>query len=718
MIFISHAWVDGKPDEKVLQLVAKLRECGFEAKCDVMFTGDRTSIHFKQMMAENMQKAGKIIVVLSKIYKKKADLFEGGVGVEYRYILEDIDVNTGKYILVSFKNNLSESEIPDFFKGREIIYLNNSFEKLIYRLEDIPEYIFPEVNPEKIIVKPNIILTTENFSDILFNRRHNLPFIRNSFFSSREDIAESIHFNFETYEDRQIIQILSGIGGVGKTQIAIEYAYSFLDFYQLIWWIKSETKQGIIDSFMDLGRNFGISDSYLNLDEEEKIAIIIEKLNCVKKYLLIFDNANNYNEIEKFIPKTNKGSILITSRDNNWKVIGNVISVDVFTSQEAIEFLKKRTLIDDLSGAEILSKKLGFLPLAMEQAAAYITNNSLSFLGYLELFEKYKLKLFDLESSRPLNYAHTVTITSRLSINRINNESTAQLIKIISFLDADSIELEFIINSKKILPHPLSECIQNELQLREIVWELKRYSLIKEENGKISIHRLLQEVIREDNDMKSYFEYAYKIIRNNICPNKEKSVFNECVSKRLGSYHGLYPHVISLCEKMKPDYKVGNGLWFDTLNQWHEHLFALNGIGSSPIISVIKNFFEIVILICSEVQDLDYFMGGLIWLIVNNNHKSSYLNSQIGNYFIPLLEYLDSCPDNIDTAFYIVMSVVGGRNGWRNHDKERDLMYLERAKKIYSFYGRTEAINYINNYNILMKEDYKWDKKFHEQLLR
>ena len=110
-------------------------------------------------------------------------------------------------------------------------------------------------------------------------------------------------------------------------------------------------------------------------------------------------------------------------------------------------------------------------------------------------------------------------------------------------------------------------------------------------------------------------------------------------------------------------------------------------------------------------------MGGFIWLIENNKYKSSYPNSTIGNYFIPLLEYLDNCPDDINTAFYIVMSVVGGRNGWRNYDKERDLMYLERAKKIYSFYGRTETINYLSNYNMLMKEDYKWDKEFHEQLL-
>ena len=195
----------------------------------------------------------------------------------------------------------------------------------------------------------------------------------------------------------------------------------------------------------------------LYMDEDEKVALIIENLNYVKKYLLIYDNVNCYNEIERYLPKGNAGSILITSRDNNWKMIGNVISVDVFTPQEAINFIRNRTSSDDLLGVEILSKRLGFLPLAIEQAVAYILNNSLSFLDYVELFEKYKLKLFDLESSKPLNYAYTVTITSRLSINKINNESSVQMLKIISFYEADSIELGLFLNSKKILPFPLSE---------------------------------------------------------------------------------------------------------------------------------------------------------------------------------------------------------------------------------------------------------------------
>lgn len=686
MIFISHAWVNGKPDEKVLWLVAKLRECGFEVKCDVMFTGSRTSIHFKQMMAENMLKSEKIIIILSEMYKNKADAFEGGVGVEYKYILEDIDVNKNKYILVSFKDCISGVEIPDSLRGREIIYLNSHFEVLIYRLENIPEYVFPDVNPKKKIVKPKIISTSEKNSNSFFNRKNNLPFIRNSFFSSREEILESIHINFETYAERQIIQVLSGIGGVGKTQIAIEYAYLFLDYYSLIWWIKSETKQGIIDSFIELGRNLDISDNDLNLDEEEKISVIIERLNCIKKYLLIFDNANCFSEIEKYLPKSNTGFILITSRDNNWKIIGNVISVDVFTPQEAIIFLNKRTLIDNLSGAEGLSKRLGFLPLAMEQAAAYIVNNALSFLDYIELFEKYKLKLFDLESSKPLNYAHTVTITSRLSLKRINNESSAQLLKIISFLDADSIELEFFTNSEKILPHPLSECIRNELQLREVIWELKRYSLIKEGAGKISIHRLLQEVIREEGSIKRYYEYAFNIILEGI----KHSQYNS-----YAQYQLFYPHILSLCKNMTEKYKEGNILFYKTINWWFGNLYRSEFITSSIITTYVKSFVEIVSIICFEIDDLNIFISNVIWVLEQNRSATNYINN-MGNPFLPLLYLLDSFEDSLLCANYILLCVLGGK--YENNYKEKYMNYLQRVKKIYFSYGKIDMMEAIIDY--------------------
>lgn len=158
MVFVSYAWHKDKPDEKVLKLVATLRENGIDSYIDVMFTGERTSTHFKRMMSENLKKSDKVIIVLSEEYKKKADLYQGGVGTEYQYILEDIDVNENKYIIISFSNDF-ESVTPDFLRGREIIILDEGIitNKLICRIRNIPEYEFPQINKNIIVPKKNII---------------------------------------------------------------------------------------------------------------------------------------------------------------------------------------------------------------------------------------------------------------------------------------------------------------------------------------------------------------------------------------------------------------------------------------------------------------------------------------------------------------------------------------------------------------------------------
>ncbi len=152
MIFVSYSWVDEKPDQNVLQLVAELRENGYKAECDVMKIQEQTSINFSEMMAKNLQEAEKVIVVLSEEYKKKADSFRGGVGEEYRYIIGNISKETKKYILVSFEKNLEKVQ-PNFLSGNQVICLDNDdgFKQLLYKLNNIGEYVFPEVNPNKTI---------------------------------------------------------------------------------------------------------------------------------------------------------------------------------------------------------------------------------------------------------------------------------------------------------------------------------------------------------------------------------------------------------------------------------------------------------------------------------------------------------------------------------------------------------------------------------------
>lgn len=152
MIFVSYSWVDEKPDQNVLQLVAKLRKNGYEAECDVMKMQEQTSINFIEMMTMNLQEAEKVIVVLSEAYKKKADSFKGGVGEEYRYIIGNISKERKKYILVSFDKNFEKVQ-PDFLSRNQIICLNDDdgFNQLLYKLNNMGEFSFPEVNPNKTI---------------------------------------------------------------------------------------------------------------------------------------------------------------------------------------------------------------------------------------------------------------------------------------------------------------------------------------------------------------------------------------------------------------------------------------------------------------------------------------------------------------------------------------------------------------------------------------
>ena len=151
MIFVSYSWINDEPDKMVLDFVADLRKNGYDAECDLMQIQKESAISFMEMMAVNLKKAEKVIVVLSKKFKEKADSFVGGVSEEYRYIISDISSNKKKYILVSFNENRDEV-LPDFLRGREVVLCRGELsdnDKLLHKLNETNEYEFPPVNPQK-----------------------------------------------------------------------------------------------------------------------------------------------------------------------------------------------------------------------------------------------------------------------------------------------------------------------------------------------------------------------------------------------------------------------------------------------------------------------------------------------------------------------------------------------------------------------------------------
>lgn len=162
MLFVSYSWLDGEPDFKVLEFVNYLRKSGYNAKCDVIFKQQETALNLDNMMNGALSKAKKVIIVLTKKYKEKADLLVGGVGKEFKYIVGDIERNKKKYILVSLEpinQNLLNCIVPKLFKGRDVTDLTKEegYKSLFAKLNDTIEYKFADVAAVKPNVNPTII---------------------------------------------------------------------------------------------------------------------------------------------------------------------------------------------------------------------------------------------------------------------------------------------------------------------------------------------------------------------------------------------------------------------------------------------------------------------------------------------------------------------------------------------------------------------------------
>lgn len=324
---------------------------------------------------------------------------------------------------------------------------------------------------------------------------NNLP-NRNIFFTGRDYELNVIASEFQKEEYVTLTQTIVGLGGIGKTQIALEYAYRYSNRYRYIWLFNAETNQSIIDSiikfFECICNNKTTSDK-----TEHTIAWIRNWASENKGWLFIFDNAEDFNTLKTFLPSNNsrQGNILITSRNIFWDKTGNkALHVNSFEKHEALNFLHNRTQIwDDVENSSTLCDLLGGLPLALEYAAAYITESSRSFSEYIDLYRQYKFKLLN---KRLADSESGVNLTWRLSIDKISNKSTRQFLYLCAYYASENISIDLFFINNQYLPSPLKGDITDHLMFDEIIHELRRYSLIKFADNNISIHRLLQEAIR------------------------------------------------------------------------------------------------------------------------------------------------------------------------------------------------------------------------------
>jgi len=280
-------------------------------------------------------------------------------------------------------------------------------------------------------------------------RIFNVPFTKNRFFTGRDDILTDLHSNFK--DER--VQALSGMPGVGKTQTALEYAYRNRLDYQLVYWCKAHSRETLL---ADLASIANLLDLPQKENEDQSVAVVAVKrwLENNDRWLLILDNADDIPMASEFFPSSETGHILLTTRASHTG--SNVKRRDVVTMEpeegalfllQRIGRLEKDEAIESApeglrKQAQVLSEAVGGLPLALDQAAAFIDENRISPEKYLALYRDEQSLLArrgDESADHP-----PVSSTFSLAFKKLEetSQTAADLLRVCAFLEADAIPEE------------------------------------------------------------------------------------------------------------------------------------------------------------------------------------------------------------------------------------------------------------------------------------
>jgi tetratricopeptide (TPR) repeat protein len=325
----------------------------------------------------------------------------------------------------------------------------------------------------------------------------NLP-RRNPNFTGRRELLESLRANLRAGVRGAVLhtEAVHGLGGVGKTELALEYAHRYATDYDLMWWVVAERPPTVATSLVELAGRLGIGEA---AEPAETIGELFDELRGQGRWLLVFDNAEAPQELADYLPPGGSGHVLVTSRYATWGRLAAPVRLDVLAREEAVAFVRKRIGVGDESVAAALVDALGGLPLALEEAAAYIEATGIGLDDYLELVDERMIELFGLNA--PADTVQTderrvATIWS-VSLDRVRTEAPGAeaLLALCAFLAPD-IPRSLLVEHAEVLPAELTEVARDLLRFNDTIRVLGRYSLVTATPNILALHRLVQAVIR------------------------------------------------------------------------------------------------------------------------------------------------------------------------------------------------------------------------------
>lgn len=344
----------------------------------------------------------------------------------------------------------------------------------------------------------------------------NVPYRRNLFFTGHEDILQTLHSAFQSKEKGIIPALaISGLSGIGKTQTALEYIYRYRHEYQAVLWCRAQTLELLTTDFTSIAALLELPERYKQ-NHDCTVVAVKRWLSRETGWLLVMDNANDLEMVSDFLPELPVGHLLLTTCSQHTAQIARCIPLEKLSREESILFLLQRAKLlenscscdvasaDCWSQARAIAEMMDGLPLALDQAAAYIEETNCGLRGYAERYQQRKLALLSRRGGCCPDHPESIAATWSLSLAKIaqTHPAAAELLRLCAFLHPDAIAEEMLREGcYELTPH-LHLLATDPFELDAAIGTLTKFSLVRRnpEGRFLTLHRLVQTVLSEQMD--------------------------------------------------------------------------------------------------------------------------------------------------------------------------------------------------------------------------
>ncbi len=332
-----------------------------------------------------------------------------------------------------------------------------------------------------------------------------------------------------------VVKSLRGMGGVGKTQLAIEYAHRYESSFDIVWWIPAERPVMIPHYLAELGTLLGIA-------RQDNLMVTVRytlaALRARDRWLLIFDNAEDPAALREFLPSGN-GQVLVTTRRGGFSTVGQVLEVDVLERAQSVALVRRRLRAVSPQVADRLAGMLGDLPLALEQASAYIDTTGLPVGDYIALLGTRTTEMIGRGSVA--GHIDTLATLWDLSLATVS-PAAVQLLDLLAWLAPEPILVDLFTGHPEILPSALAEAVADPVAWADAVGSLvDRFFVRRDGDQIIIVHRMLQQSIRRRHHSERHpYVTAQKLLVAHLSESQETS-----------GRRALLPHVLAVCAEMR-----------------------------------------------------------------------------------------------------------------------------------------------------------------------